>query len=1279
MFKTLLFVFFISTLQSGIIVGAGSVKKVNFTDDTAPFFLSAEKPYITDDGEHMLYYKSNDSIKIFDFSSEVLSKLQNVIGGRYITPFYYSNNENLLLHRGNGGAYGVNYLYNTSTTENINTSIGPNGSLPDCQVRTPSIDKTHNWIAFASCAKNWGAYIKFNDRLFLRNLDTQTTIAIDRNHEGGLVNGKISGKKLILNNPLSVIYSSSSTDILDENDTNGKFDIYMYDINTQTTKRVSKDENNNQLTQHSFVLSEYNGTLIFETKTSIYGFSEKIYKYELTTDTVTELFKNKYNGTIRSVSKDGNRVLSRVYDGMHHYYVYDRTLEKTVKVAEFRSAPNSIWEHARFLGEHGDQVLYIFSDTKEVFIQTLSFKSPPTPNAGTDQNTTIGQHVKLSASASSDSDGNITAYEWKEGDTVLSTDENFTKTDFGVGTHTITLTVTDDDNNSASDEVVVAVAWSQESITDISLPATVTDTLQADIEKVYSFTLYDKATIVVDAGETTDVALRGYVYDANGTKVSSIADWSKGKNNQLKIEKVLDAGEYVLKVFASADGDFSMEVKTYVVDPDTAWSVIADSQYTIHKNKLFTKTFRIEQNTHDANYENLIVTVTGSNDVHLDVQKKDEKGADLEEYRYKLVGTLTDSTDITLNIADSSQSFSISLPVRLKVGDFEIKAVFPNNPMIIANGDDITYPLSVAFDAIVPSGSTVKPTCRITVPWDGSTKTIDLPARQIGDNLQRYKCGMYDHDGNAYYLSVVAHMDEISLDIGFEDIESPYETVTAPVFKRDMVTAKATLEYMHEYEAEALVHSEDTYVIVNQRIYSANAASIPDIIYLGGENALHGTRKFNKDTVFLQGGIWKLTYGGHEVIIETHLDVLLGLGRVSSQLAFTVDGSSDITQNSDVVKFIIDPESTYRMLVKKSPVISRMRRFLSSGQLWQMASTLHSSNIHIDECEIPNSPLSVAQALSFDSHPCVQMNADGNNILAGVRGTTFTIEKKKNKPLVFNLIEGEIELSSTSLEGNITLHDMESLDLNQTVKTSINTNVLTPLQEKYLEDTSLNTADENTSIGSISITTNLSNASYMLVGDNVQAGNGKVSVFENVTEGSYDLQFLPVLGFVTPDNIKIILSKVNLDKQYAVVYKIDTDNDGVTDSIDAFPNDPNESVDTDHDGIGNNADTDDDNDGVLDVNDALPLNPNESVDTDHDGIGNNADKDDDNDGISDVLEVANGLNPLNASDGEADFDNDGFTNSMEISVGTDIRSASSKPVWTPIMMGDIIIFVPAKP
>ncbi|MDO9537030.1 MAG: Ig-like domain-containing protein [Thermoplasmata archaeon] len=80
----------------------------------------------------------------------------------------------------------------------------------------------------------------------------------------------------------------------------------------------------------------------------------------------------------------------------------------------------------------------------------------------------------------------------------------------------------------------------------------------------------------------------------------------------------------------------------------------------------------------------------------------------------------------------------------------------------------------------------------------------------------------------------------------------------------------------------------------------------------------------------------------------------------------------------------------------------------------------------------------------------------------------------------------------------------------------------------------------------------------------------------------------------------------------------DSDSDGVPDSSDAFPNNANETVDTDADGIGNNADTDDDGDGVADSEDDFPLNSSETTDTDHDGIGNNADLDDDGDGVSDT-------------------------------------------------------------
>ena len=117
--------------------------------------------------------------------------------------------------------------------------------------------------------------------------------------------------------------------------------------------------------------------------------------------------------------------------------------------------------------------------------------------------------------------------------------------------------------------------------------------------------------------------------------------------------------------------------------------------------------------------------------------------------------------------------------------------------------------------------------------------------------------------------------------------------------------------------------------------------------------------------------------------------------------------------------------------------------------------------------------------------------------------------------------------------------------------------------------------------------------------------------------------------------------------------------------------------DFDKDGIIDIIDTDDDNDGVLDEEDAFPFDTTESVDTDGDGIGNNADTDDDNDGISDRDEIANGLNPLLASDAQADFDNDGFSNSIEISVGSDILDVNSKPIWTLIIMGDLSILVPS--
>ena len=99
----------------------------------------------------------------------------------------------------------------------------------------------------------------------------------------------------------------------------------------------------------------------------------------------------------------------------------------------------------------------------------------------------------------------------------------------------------------------------------------------------------------------------------------------------------------------------------------------------------------------------------------------------------------------------------------------------------------------------------------------------------------------------------------------------------------------------------------------------------------------------------------------------------------------------------------------------------------------------------------------------------------------------------------------------------------------------------------------------------------------------------------------------------------------------------DDDSDGIFNNIDNCPSIANpDQADFDLDGIGDLCDTDDDNDGVSDDQDAFPTDPNESVDSDGDGLGDNCDSDDDNDGKQDSLDNC----PKMSNPDQADLDND---------------------------------------
>ncbi|MDG1543672.1 MAG: DUF5050 domain-containing protein [archaeon] len=117
----------------------------------------------------------------------------------------------------------------------------------------------------------------------------------------------------------------------------------------------------------------------------------------------------------------------------------------------------------------------------------------------------------------------------------------------------------------------------------------------------------------------------------------------------------------------------------------------------------------------------------------------------------------------------------------------------------------------------------------------------------------------------------------------------------------------------------------------------------------------------------------------------------------------------------------------------------------------------------------------------------------------------------------------------------------------------------------------------------------------------------------------------------------------------ALIEDLDDDNDGLNDTMEASSDPVTDSLlpDTDGDGFC---------DGPLSVTinevliceagpDAFPLDPSEWLDTDGDGIGNEADLDDDGDGLNDTVEDANGNGTVDAGETDplkVDTDGDGI-------------------------------------
>jgi serine protease len=134
----------------------------------------------------------------------------------------------------------------------------------------------------------------------------------------------------------------------------------------------------------------------------------------------------------------------------------------------------------------------------------------PTANAGSDRSTRVNQSITITGSGS-DPDGTISAYQWKEGETVLSDNASFVYTPATEGVHTLTLTVIDDDGATDSDTMVVTVIANE------------APTANAGLDKI---TTVNQSISISGSGSDPDGTISSYQWKEGANVLSSSASFN---------------------------------------------------------------------------------------------------------------------------------------------------------------------------------------------------------------------------------------------------------------------------------------------------------------------------------------------------------------------------------------------------------------------------------------------------------------------------------------------------------------------------------------------------------------------------------------------------------------------------------------------------------------------------------------------------------------------------------------------------------------------------------
>jgi PKD repeat protein len=513
--------FVILSLTSSSLCFAATTNRVSLSSDAVETNSNSYNPAVSGDGNFVVFESDATNLVADDTNGEMDIFVRDIAlgittrvsvsssgeqsnglstnaaisaDGRYVV--FESNASNLVADDTNATTDIFLHDRSTGTTERINYSSEFGQTVWDSH--SPEISEDGRYITYYSFADNLVANdTNLSDDIFVYDRVQAITERVSINNAG--VEGNDGSYYPQISADGRYVSFASFADNLLPNDTNGRYDVFLYDRVASSIEMVSVTSDGAQADNHSF-FSSVSGDgryVAFESSASNLAPNDSNRRSDI-------FLRDRLNQTTLRISlySDGTSpmgasispminsqgshvVFSSVVDllidadtnNREDVYLYDIganslelvSVDRDGNLANFGSTNPSLSSDGLMVAFQSMATNLVADDTnsrEDIFIRDRTPNLPPIANAGEDINAYLGALVTLNGSASYDPNGDaIVEYHWvielapAGSNAVLNASDTVTPTLLPdvTGDYVVSLTVSDGQLTSIADEVFIRV------------------------------------------------------------------------------------------------------------------------------------------------------------------------------------------------------------------------------------------------------------------------------------------------------------------------------------------------------------------------------------------------------------------------------------------------------------------------------------------------------------------------------------------------------------------------------------------------------------------------------------------------------------------------------------------------------------------------------------------------------------------------------------------------------------------------------------------------------